>query len=166
MGEVLYRRDRYAQSAPFFEAAGRKAKAEKMRAFEGKIPFEIESGPDIAILPFLQTDPLPVIKVTINGQEGKFLIDTGGWELHVLPDFAEKCGLKPLEQKETGTYAGGRQAGVSNAVADRVLMGEFALKNVPVVIPDRILLRSKSTGSSAPLSYIISFSPWITPAAG
>lgn len=137
MGEALYRRDRYTQAAPFFEAAGRKARAEKMKAFEGKIPFQIESGPEVAILPFLQTDPLPIVKVTVNGQEGKFLIDTGGWELHVLPDFAEKCGLKPLGEKQTGTYAGGRQASVSNAVADRVNLGEFALRNVPVVLPER-----------------------------
>lgn len=137
MGEVLYRRDRYAQAAPFFDAAGRKARAEKMKAFEGKTPFQIESGPKVAILPFLQTDPLPIVRVTVNGQEGKFLIDTGGWELHVLPDFAEKCGLKPLGEKQTGTYAGGLQASVSNAVADRVNLGEFALRNVPVVLPER-----------------------------
>ncbi len=137
MGEVLYRRDRYAQAAPFFEAAGRKPKAEKLKAFEGKTPFEIESGPDVSILPFLQTDPLPIIQLTINGREGKFLIDTGAWELHVLPAFAEKCGLKPLGLRETGTYAGGRQAGSSSAVADRVTLGDFSLRNVPIVLPER-----------------------------
>lgn len=138
MGETLYRRDRYSEAAPFFEAAGRKAKAEKLRAFDGKTPFLIESGPNVSSLPFLQTDPLPLIKVTINGVEGTFLIDTGGWELHVLPAFAGKCGLKPLDQKEIGTYAGGRQAAVSNAVADRVVLGDFSLKNVPIVIPERL----------------------------
>ena len=137
MGEVLYRRDRYAQAAPFFEAAGRKPKAEKLKAFEGKTPFEIESGPDVSVLPFLQTDPLPIIQLTINGREGKFLIDTGAWELHVLPAFAEKCGLKPLGLRETGTYAGGRQAGSSGAVADRVTLGDFSLRNVPIVLPER-----------------------------
>jgi len=137
MGEVLYRQNLYAQAAPFFEAAGRKPKAERLKAFEGKTPFEIESGPDVSILPFLQTDPLPIIPLTINGREGKFLIDTGGWELHVLPAFAEKCGLKPLGPRETGTYAGGRQAGSSSAVADRVTLGDFSLRNVPIVLPEQ-----------------------------
>ncbi len=137
MGEVLYRRDRYFEAAPFFEAAGRKPKAEKLRAFEGRTPFEIESGPELSSLEFVQVDPLPKIKVTVNGQEGIFLIDTGGWELHVMKAFAEKCGLNPLPLKEIGTYAGGRQAASSSAVADRVRLGEFSLRHVPVVIAER-----------------------------
>jgi len=135
MGEVLYRRDQYLQAAPFFEALGQKAKAEKLRAFQDRTPFLIESGPDISSLAFLQTDPLPQIKLTVNGQEGTFLIDTGAWELHVVPAFAEKCGLKPLSQMGTGFYAGGRQAASAHSVADSVRMGEFTLRNVPIVIP-------------------------------
>lgn len=137
MGELLYRRNAYFQAAPYFEALGRTAKAEKLRAFEGKTPFEIESGPESCSLPFVQTDPLPIIKVTVNGVEGSFLIDTGGWELHVMPEFAGKCGLKPLAGQETGVYAGGRRAVTANAVADRVLLGEFLLRQVPAVIPER-----------------------------
>ena len=137
MGEILYRRDSYAQAAPFFEAVDQKPKAEKLRAFENLTPFEIESGPEVTSLPFVRTDPLPTIKVTINGQEGTFLIDTGGWELHVLPAFATKCGIESLSQKQTGTYAGGRQAASSSAVADRVVLGDFILRNVPVVLPER-----------------------------
>ncbi len=137
MGEVLYRRNEYFLAAPYFEAIGQKAKAEKLRAFQGKTPFLIESGPDVSALAFIQTDPLPIIKVTVNGHEGRFLIDTGGWELHVLPAFAEKCGLKPLAQKQTGVYAGGHQAVSSSSVADRVMLGEFSLRHVPVVLPER-----------------------------
>jgi hypothetical protein len=135
MGEVFYRRDEYRQAAPFFEALGQKAKAEKMRAFQDRTPFLIESGPDVSSLEFIQTDPLPQIKLTVNGQEGTFLIDTGAWELHVMPAFAEKCGLKPLSETQTAVYAGGRQAASANAVADRVRLGEFSLRHVPVVIP-------------------------------
>ena len=135
MGEVYYRRGEYPRAAPFFEALGQKAKAEKLRAFQDRAPFLIESGPDVSSLEFIQTDPLPQIKVTVNGQEGTFLIDTGGWELHVMPEFAEKCGLKPLSETQTAVYAGGRTAATANAVADRVRMGEFTLRNVPVVIP-------------------------------
>jgi hypothetical protein len=135
MGEVFYRRDQYRQAAPFFEAVGQKAKAEKLRAFQDRTPFLIESGPDVSSLEFVQTDPLPQIKLTVNGQEGTFLIDTGAWELHVMPAFAEKCGLKPLSEMATAVYAGGRKAASASAVADRVRMGEFSLRNVPVVIP-------------------------------
>jgi hypothetical protein len=135
LGEALYRRDKYAQAAPFFEAAGQTAKAEKLKAFGDRVPFLIASGPETSTLEFVQTDPLPQIKVKVNGQEGTFLIDTGAWELHVMPAFAEKCGLKPLSETQSGVYAGGRRAASANAVADSVGLGEFALRNVPVVIP-------------------------------
>ncbi|HSQ34799.1 MAG TPA: aspartyl protease family protein [Candidatus Binatia bacterium] len=148
MGELLYRRNEYSKAAPFFEAIGQKAKAEKLMAFKDKTPFLIESGPDVSSLAFIQTDPLPIIKVTVNGQEGRFLIDTGAWELHVLPAFAEKCGLKPLAEKQTGVYAGGRQAVSSSSVADRVLLGEFSLRHVPVVLPER-------AGSPLPIDGIV-----------
>ncbi|TFG76996.1 MAG: tetratricopeptide repeat protein [Chrysiogenales bacterium] len=148
IGKVLYRRNEYVKAAPFFEAIGQTAKAEKLMAFKDKTPFLIESGPDVSSLAFIQTDPLPIIKITVNGQEGRFLIDTGAWELHVLPAFAEKCGLKPLAQKEIGVYAGGRQAAASGAVADRVLLGEFSLRHVPVVLPQR-------AGSPLPIDGIV-----------
>jgi hypothetical protein len=32
-----------------------------------------------------------------HGQKGTFLIDTGALELHIMPAFAEKCGIKPLD---------------------------------------------------------------------
>ena len=135
LGEVLYRRDQYAAAAPFFEALGQKAKAEKLKAFQDRTPFLIESGPEVSSLPFVVTDPLPQIKVTVNGQEGTFLIDTGAWELHVMPAFAEKCGLKPFQETGTGVYAGGRTAPTAHSVADRVRLGDFALRHVPIVIP-------------------------------
>lgn len=148
MGEVLYRRYEYVQAAPFFEAIGQKAKAEKLRSFQDKTPFLIESGPDISSLEFIQTDPLPIIKVKVNGHEGRFLIDTGAWELHVMPAFAEKCGLKPLAEKQIGMYAGGLQAVSSVSVADRVILGDFSLRHVPVVLPER-------AGSPLPIDGIV-----------
>jgi len=135
MGEMYYRRDDYEKAAPFFEAVGQKAKAEKLRAFQGKTPFLIESGPGTTSVKFILTDPLPSVKLTLNGQEGTFLIDTGGWELHVNSSFAEKCGIRPLAEKQTATYAGGKKAALSHALADTVGLGEFRLRNVPVVIP-------------------------------
>jgi len=135
LGEVLYRRGDYAAAAPFFESLGQKAKAEKLKAFQDRTPFLIESGPDVSALPFVVTDPLPQIKVTINGQEGTFLIDTGAWELHVMPAFAEKSGLKPLATTDKGIYAGGRTASNAHSLADSVRLGDFALRNVPVVLP-------------------------------
>ena len=135
IGEVYYRRDEYEKAAPYFEAASQKPKAEYLKAFKGRNPFLIESGPEVTSVKFIRTDPLPAVRVTVNGQEGTFLIDTGGWELHVNPAFAEKCGIKPIGEQQTATYAGGQKAAIAHAVADTVGLGEFTLRNVPVVIP-------------------------------
>ena len=136
MGEILYRQDKYFQAAPYFEAIGQDAKAEKLSAFKDKAPFLIERGPEVTTLPFIQTDPLPIIELTVNGQKGMFLIDTGAWELHIMPAFAEKCRIKPLTQKQVGIFAGGRQAASGNGVADTVFLGDFSVRNVPVVLPE------------------------------
>ena len=137
MGEILYRQDRYFEAAQYFEAAGQKAKAEKMRAFKGKTPFLIEKGPNISIVPFIRTDPLPTIEITVNGQKGIFLIDTGALDLHINPNFAEKCGIKPLGETQIGTFAGGRQAALNSGVANSVQLGDFSILNVPVTLPEK-----------------------------
>jgi hypothetical protein len=137
-GEIYYRRDEYEKAGPYFEAAGQKSKAEYLQAFKDKKPFLLESGPEATSVKFIRTDPLPSVKVTVSGQEGTFLIDTGGWELHVNPAFADKCGIKPFGEQQTATYAGGQKAAIAHAVADTVGLGEFTLKNVPVVIPQGV----------------------------
>ncbi len=135
LGEAAYRRDDYEHAAPLFEAAGQTARAQKMRAFAGKTPFLIESGPDTSALRFLRTDPLPAVELEVNGQKGTFLIDTGGWELHIRPAFAEKCGIARLTEPQVATYAGGARAGVAGGMADRVRLGDFVVRHVPVVLP-------------------------------
>jgi predicted aspartyl protease len=75
------------------------------------------------------------VELEVNGQKGTFLIDTGAWELHLTPAFADKCGIQRLAETQTAVFAGGLKAASANAVADRVRLGEFTLRNVPVVIP-------------------------------
>src|SRR5262249_18208733 len=78
LAEVHSRRDEFPKAAPLLRAAGREAKAEKLESFRGLTPYEVEGRADETSLEFVVTDPLPLVKVRVNGgDEVNFLIDTG-----------------------------------------------------------------------------------------
>jgi predicted aspartyl protease len=130
------RRNDFKKAAELFEAVGQKPKADKLRRLAEKPAYELEGGPGRTVVPFIKTDPLPLVKMRVNGgEEAVFLIDTGGWELILESGFAEKIGAEKLGE-QTATYAGGRQAKTYQGIVDKVEVGDFIVKNVPVHIND------------------------------
>ena len=74
-------------------AAGREPKAKKLASFKGSTPYQIEGSAQTTSLKIINTDPLPLVKVRVNGsEEVNFLIDTGGAEVIVDPHFAATIG--------------------------------------------------------------------------
>jgi len=137
---TYYRMDRFADAARLFdEAAGPIALgpfrelssyARTLRLFDDVIPYALE-GPDESEVPFLITDPLPVIEVAVNGSSPlPFVIDTGGAELILDNEFAQQVGAVLAATASgqgagpTGRYGLGR--------VDAVHIGEFTLRNVPI----------------------------------
>ncbi|MHB8055259.1 MAG: aspartyl protease family protein [Candidatus Aminicenantales bacterium] len=155
LAELYYRQNRFADAEPLFRAAGRKATADKLAGFAGKEPYRIEGSAVETIVPFIQTDPLPVVSLRLNGKEGFFLIDTGGPELIVAPEFAAAAGARKIvEAAPGGVMAGGRPAPPSvYAAVDRLQIGDFTLGHVPVLIIDANL--DKLPGFTKPLSGIL-----------
>ncbi|MGI9169043.1 MAG: tetratricopeptide repeat protein, partial [Caulobacteraceae bacterium] len=54
----------------------------KLKSFNGQTPYEVVGGGEATHLPFLKSDPLPLVSVRVDG--GKpvtFFIDTGGSEV-------------------------------------------------------------------------------------
>ncbi len=136
LAENYYRRDDFKKAAEFFEAFGQKPKADKLKRLAEKPAYELASGASRTAIPFIKTDPLPLVKMRINGsEEAVFLIDTGGWELILESGFAEKVGAEKLGE-QTATYAGGRQAKTYQGIVDKVEIGDFVVRNVPVHIND------------------------------
>ncbi|MBV9440029.1 MAG: aspartyl protease family protein, partial [Candidatus Eremiobacteraeota bacterium] len=45
-------------------------------------------------LPFLQSDPLPVIEVRVDGRAAPLVLDTGAPDITLSPDFARTLGLQ------------------------------------------------------------------------
>ena len=136
LAEAYYRRDDFQRAAPLFRGIDKIAMADKLQYLSDKVPYQIESDADVTSVEFVQTDPLPIVKMRINGsEEALFLIDTGGWELGIDSELAEEAGAKKFG-KRMATYAGGKQAAIYDGTVDQVEIGGFKIKNVPVNISD------------------------------
>jgi hypothetical protein len=82
-----------------------------------------------AIVPFVTSDPLPVVQSKIDGKAGTFLIDTGG-TVDLEPNFAASLGLT-MTDSGLGTFAGGRHAPVRGTMLQSVTLGAATAYDVP-----------------------------------
>lgn len=136
-----YRRDSFATAARWFrQAAGpfpigplRELKALEQQAalFDTDATYAVE-GPEETTVPFVVTDPLPVIEAYVNGQ-GPFnlFIDTGGAELILDPEVAGRVGAQ-LSGALRGDYAGQRVADTGLGKIDAVKLGDIVVRNLPI----------------------------------
>lgn len=64
------------------------------------------SAPGVVSLPFTYTKDLILVNATVNGQEGRFLLDTGAFDSKVEHSFAEAAGLTEVTTKRVTTAQG------------------------------------------------------------
>ncbi|MBV9104287.1 MAG: aspartyl protease family protein [Candidatus Eremiobacteraeota bacterium] len=116
-----------AVSRALAEIARRRAEAAKRVTVDG----------DQTSVPFVMTDPLPAIRVRLNGtQDATFFIDTGAPDITVEAALAKRLGLKTTSAG-MGTFAGGKHAAVEAATVQSVTLGgatayEVAAKVLPL----------------------------------
>ena len=93
---------------------------------EREVLVPIESGLGVWIVPAM-----------VNGQRGRFLLDTGSSVIVIGPTLAAASGVKPVTGREAIELhtLGGRTRGPSATVA-RLEVGEAVLHDVPVVLHD------------------------------
>jgi hypothetical protein len=85
------------------------------------------------IVRFELTDPLPIVKVRVNGKDAFFLIDTGAPDAALDPAFATELGIVG---KDAGnfTYAAGQQGKVQSAVVEKLQVGDAIVHQMPVTL--------------------------------
>ena len=134
LAEALYRQDDFQKAAPLLRFLGRESAAQALESFKDIQPYQIEGKSQFTSLKCVSTDPLPVIRVRVNDtEEVNFIIDTGGAEVIIDPELANR--VKALQfGSETGTFAGGKQAALQHGRIDSITLGEFKIRNVPVQI--------------------------------
>jgi len=115
----------------------------KLGSFKGQAPYEVEGNGQSTRLKFVKSDPLPLVSVRVNGgDEVTFFIDTGGSEVALDTDFAKELGLPQFGGVE-GTFSGGEHADVGQSRIDSLTIGDWTVKNLPVVT---LALRQLSAG--------------------
>ncbi len=104
----------------------------KLESFKGQTPYEVIGAGDTTTVTLIKTEPLPLLRVRINGGEPvTFFIDTGGSEVVLDSAFAKELGAPHLGDV-TGTFSGGQQAKVGQSRIDSLALGGWTIRNLPV----------------------------------
>jgi hypothetical protein len=154
LAEAFYRRDDFQKAAASLkgvDVSSNKLIASqyptlnvaKLESFKGQTLYELDGKGTSTRLKFVKTDPLPVVKVRINGgDEVTFFIDTGGSEVALDTEFAKELGV-PQFGAVQGTFSGGQHAEVQLGRIESLTVGDWTVKNVPTAM---LPLRQLSEG--------------------
>jgi predicted aspartyl protease len=133
LAEAASRRGNFAGAATWLRQAGRGERAAAYEAFGNAQPYRIASADRAARVPFVETDPLPAVEMSVNGVNGLFLIDTGAAEIVLDPAFAGKADVAG-SGGDTGLFAGGKTANVVYARIGEIALGSLEVADVPAVL--------------------------------
>jgi predicted aspartyl protease len=141
LAEVFYRRDDFGSATASLRGLDMKndkysgmyttLNLPKLEEFSKREPNRVEGSGPSTRLKFVKTDPLPLVRVTANGKEAVFFIDTGGAEVILDPDFAREIGTKSVGAVQ-GSFATGQEATLHNGRLDSLKLGDWVVKDVPV----------------------------------
>lgn len=132
LAETYYRADDFGETATLYRALGRDNEARRLESFAGRTPYRNDGG--TAEVRFVQTDPLPVVEVRVNGSAPAFfIIDTGAAEIILDTAFADTVRAQRFGS-DSATYAGGRRGGFEYGRVDSVSLGGLTVRDVPVQI--------------------------------
>jgi hypothetical protein len=95
--------------------------------------FEIAMQGSQAVVPFMVTDPLPLLHAKINGHGATLLIDTGAPAIGLTPDAAKRFGVASRSAGQ-GVFAGGRHAEVQEGRVESVELTDVTVRGVPAAI--------------------------------
>lgn len=132
---VYYQTNQY-QKAQAVTDAGESGMGDMMRAFGGKEPYKVNwADREEAVIPFVVTDPLPVIPVEVNGKRLRLIVDTGAGETYLNESAAQAMGIDPVAT-EVGEYAGDVTVETKYGIVDSMRLDNVTLESVPVHIAD------------------------------
>lgn len=133
---ALYRVERFDLAAEQFELLpGQGSLAAQLRAFGTTQPYGLPADAEEIAMPFLGTDPLPIITLSIGGKEHAFVIDTGSGQLVLDTGIARGMGLPSYGIREA-TFASGQRAPIDHTILPTVTLGDVTIQHVPAEVMD------------------------------
>jgi predicted aspartyl protease len=133
LGWAHYRLNDFAEAATCFQRAGKPASFVAKLAAVGASPAYVVSGRSPTTVPFLRTDPLPVVRIEVSGRPVVALIDTGAAELILDPAVAAAAGVEEFGDQE-GRFAAGLTGSYRHGRLRELTIGEAKLTNLPVQV--------------------------------
>lgn len=96
--------------------------------------YRIDRNAHATTVPFVATDPLPIVKVRLNGKrDAYFLIDTGAPGVVLDSETAKSLHLD-VKSAGQGNFAGGQQAAVMQSTVDSIALGGVVVRHVPIAV--------------------------------
>ncbi len=92
---------------------------------------------EVAIVPFADhplTNYFPAFAAEINGQAVTAHVDTGGAFLHMGPERAKVLGIETIKGDLATAHLNNTKVEMSYGVADKFVLGDAVLDNVPVAV--------------------------------
>jgi predicted aspartyl protease len=134
LSETANRRDDFPSAARWLRQAGRPERALAYEVFPDTQPYSVTSPAKRVRVPFVATDPLPLVEARVNGKPGLFLIDTGAAAIVLDPIFAQGADVEMVSGETTGTFAGGRTAPVTYARIPKFSLGRMDVASVAAIM--------------------------------
>jgi hypothetical protein len=147
---VYYRSNDFAKAAPLIADLGNQAQSDRFSSFETQALYQVEATSETLRIPFIKGDPVPVVRVSVNGGAPvDFIIDTGAAEMVIDKSLASQAETKTFG-KSKGGYTGslqtdyeyGRVDSIAFAETESSSRGNWVIKNVPVHVQDLSSLRA------------------------
>ncbi|GII77138.1 hypothetical protein Sru01_21200 [Sphaerisporangium rufum] len=128
LADCYIRQDRLAQSAPHWQVAGEESWAKWFGAVRGEA---YQIGGDLARVPWVQMDPIPVVEGSLNGGPPKrFAFYTHAPWLGMSATAAKELGLRAVAEDKI-EYQGGT-TWLYYGVLESFRLGGVELRNIPV----------------------------------
>ena len=117
-----------------FPAGVQLPNAKIMEAFD-ETPYQKEwqNEEKVAAMPFLMTDPLPVMSLEFNGVPIQVFFDTGADMFCLDNEIVTALGIEWVARAK-GSFGGGKQSEIGFGKVDSVKLGQVTLKHVPIMI--------------------------------
>ena len=132
---TFYQTNRYDKSKKINLPSGAKLPNwELMKTFEQN-PYRMEWDNEkrISVVPFLMTDPIPIMILEFDGVPVHVIFDTGADTFILDNEIAADLGVEWVS-KAMGSFGGGKRSEIGFGKVDSVKLGDVTLKDVPVTI--------------------------------
>ncbi len=132
---TYYQTNQYDKSKKIeFPSGAKLPNWELMKTFkENPYHMEWHNEKKVSVVPFLMTDPLPIMILEFNGVPVHVIFDTGADTFILDNEIAADLGIEWVS-KAVGSFGGGKRSEIGFGKVESVKLGEATLKEVPVTI--------------------------------